>query len=228
MVHSAWGIILAGGKSEQLTSEVDTPFLYLNNNPIIVYSLQAYERCPEIDGIIVAVDKGRIESVASMVQMFGCPKVKKIIPVGSHRQTTILAAMKEMDEDVTIVSIHEASRPFITSDLIGETIKSAKKHGSGVAAVKLVDPVKEVVKGFQVTKSYETEELWSTLTPQSYTRGILKKACDALAKKKMAIEDDSMAVERTKEPIHLVTAKKNNIKIRTPEDLTMATALAKL
>jgi 2-C-methyl-D-erythritol 4-phosphate cytidylyltransferase len=103
------GIIIAGGKSEQISTEVATPYLYLNKQPNHCLFASAYERCPDIDGVIVLVDKERIESVTGMVQMFGCSKVKKIHAIGPHRQIAFSMNSKKWDDEVTLVSMHDVA-----------------------------------------------------------------------------------------------------------------------
>ncbi|OGV43407.1 MAG: hypothetical protein A2X46_13375 [Lentisphaerae bacterium GWF2_57_35] len=219
--------MIAGGKGEQLSAEATIPYLYLNGKPVLTYSLQAFERCPEIDGVILIVDKERIESVTGMVQMFGCSKVKKLMPAAVHRQGSVISALKELDEEVKVVTIHDTSRPCITAEMISETVKAAKRYGSGVAAVALKDYVKEVEKGLTVKNSFEDISLWSVQSPQTFKKDVLLKGYEALAKKKIQTEDDSLAYEKTKESVHLVESKPLNIKIRTVDDLSSLTKLLK-
>ncbi len=227
MVHSTWAIILAGGKSEQLNPEVIIPFLYLGGKPILVYSLQAFEHCMDIDGIVLVVDKDRMDSVKGMVQMFGGSKVKGLIPAASNRQASVINAMKVFDDDATLVCIHDASRPGVTSALISETIKATKRYGSGVAAVPLKEGIKVVEKGHLVKETVEGESLWVAQSPQTFKKDLLVKGYDLLAKKKQTTEDDSLAFEKTKEEVHLVESTVANMRIRTVEDLQLAACFVK-
>ncbi len=226
MIHVTWGIIIACGKREQISPEVDTPFLNLGSKPVLTYSLHAYEQCPDVSGIVVVVSKDRIESVLGMSQMFGFPKVQKIVAGGSSRQASVLNGLKALEEDVSIVSIHDASRPCITADLVGETVKAAKRYGSGVAAVEIPDPVK-AVDGLTVKRTLNDSVLWTAQTPQTFRRDLLVKAYKLASRKHLSIEDDSEAFELTGEEVHLVAAGPSNMKIRLPGDFNVAALLMK-
>ena len=67
MKQAIWGLVMAAGKAEQLSSEIETAFLYLNDRPVLAYSLEAFNQCPEIDGVVVVVSRERAESVLGMV-----------------------------------------------------------------------------------------------------------------------------------------------------------------
>lgn len=228
MVHITWGLIIACGKGEQLSPEVDTPFLNLGSKPVLTYSLLAYEQCPDVSGVVVVANKDRIESVLGMSQMFGFSKVQKIVPGGSHRQTSVMNGLKALEEEVSIVSIHDASRPCITSDLVGETIKAAKRYGSGVVATEIADTVKAVEKGLKVSKTLSNGALWTVQTPQTFRRDLLLKAYKAASRKHMTFDEDSAAIELIGEDVHLVPpAGLINIRIRSPGDFNLAAALMK-
>ncbi len=228
MTHVAWGVILACGKNEQMTSGVETAFLNLGSKPVIAYSLQAYEQCPDIAGVVLVVSKERVESVTGMVQMFGFSKVQKIVAGSSARLSCVLSALKNLDEEVTIVSVHEASRPCITPEFISETVRVAKRYGSAVVGTEIFDPVKEVEKGLSVKKSLNGHALWITQSPQTYLRDVLQKSCDSASKKHIDVDDEATAVDYAGKEVRMMASSINNLKIRTPEEFNLAMFLLKL
>ncbi len=228
MIHVTWGIVIASGKAEQISPEVDTPFLNLGSKPVLSYSLAAYEQCPDISGVVVVAAKERLDSVLGMTQMFGFAKAQKIVGGSSQRQSCVLNGLKALDEDVTIVSIHDASRPCITPDMISESVKAAKRYGSGVTAVEITDAVKEIKKGLTVAKAIDAGTLWMVQTPQTFKRAELQKGYEMAARKKKALADDSEAFELAGEEVHLITAPITNLRIRTPSDFNVAMTLLKL
>ena len=223
-----FGIIVAAGKSERMGADVDKVFLSLGTRPVLAYSLQAFEQCPLIDGIIVVARKDRVEAARGLVQMFGFSKVRKVVAGGATRQASVMIGMAELGDDVKIVAVHDGARPCVTSALIEETIKSAKKCGSGVAAVKLTDTIKEVARGTLVTQTVDRSKLWAVQTPQTFRTDWLKKAYAQTWKKKQEVTDDASAVEMMGEAVHLVPSARSNIKITTPEDLFLAAMILKV
>jgi 2-C-methyl-D-erythritol 4-phosphate cytidylyltransferase len=223
-----FGVIVAAGKSERMGPEVDKAFLSLATRPVLSYSLLAFEQCPLIDGVVLVVRKDRLDSARGLAQMFGCDKVRKIVAGGPSRQASVMLGLAELGDDVRVAAVHDGARPCVTSDLIAETVKSAKRYGSGVAAVKITDTVKEVDHGMLVARTVDRSKLWAVQTPQTFKVECLMRAYENAKKKKLVVTDEASAVEALGEEVHLVPAPLSNIKITTPEDLTLATAILKV
>jgi len=222
------GIVVAGGKSERMGSDIDKAFLSLGTKPVVVYSLFAFEKCRDIDEVILVVRKDRIDSARQAVRMFGCNKVKKVVVGGLLRQQSVINGMNELNEDVDIVVVHDGARPCVTADLISQTIASAKQHGSGIAAVKITDTVKSVDKGLVISETVDRTKLWLVQTPQAFKFNLMQKAFALIEKKKIKVTDEASAVELVSSGVRLVAASSSNIKITTPDDLTLAAALMRL
>jgi 2-C-methyl-D-erythritol 4-phosphate cytidylyltransferase len=188
----------------------------------------AFEKCPDIDGVILVVRKDRIEAARGMSQMFGCYKVKRIVAGGATRQASVLNGLNQLNEDVKIVAVHDGARPCVTSAIISETVKSAKRYGSGVAAVKITDTVKHVDKGTIISKTVDRTKLWAVQTPQAFRVDLLLAAFKEVKKKKLDVTDEASAVELVCDDVRLVPAALSNIKITTADDLNLAAALLKL
>ena len=222
------GIIVAGGKSERMGADIDKAFLSLGTKPVVLYSLFAFEKCSDIDEVILVVRKDRIEAARQAVRMFGCNKVKKIVAGGTLRQKSVINGMKEVDKETDIVVVHDGGRPCVSANLISQTVASAKQHGSGIAAVKITDTVKQVDKGMVISETIDRSKLWLVQTPQAFKINLLKKALTFIVKKKIKVTDEASAVELVSKGVRLVAASFSNIKITTPDDLTFAAALMRL
>jgi len=228
MIHVAWGVIVACGKSEQIDGGADVAFLSSGDSPVLAYSMNAFEHCAEIEGIVIVANKEKLEYVANLVRLYGCNKVRKIVPGTASRATSIQNALKVLDDSVSLVSIHDVSRPCVRSELIGETVRAAKRYGSGVAAVRVEDAIKEVDKGQTSEKSLEGGKLWAMQTPQTFKRDLIEKGLEAATKKKIPLTDESEALHAMKQPVHLVVSEPSNVKIRSADDLVVVGALMKV
>jgi 2-C-methyl-D-erythritol 4-phosphate cytidylyltransferase len=222
-----FGIIVAAGKSERMGADVDKAFLSLGTRPVLAYSLIAFEQCPMIDGVILVVRKDRVDSARGLVQMFGCSKVRAVVAGGATRQSSVMNGLEKLGDDVKIVAVHDGARPCVTPALIEETIKFAKRHGSGVAAVKVTDTIKEVDRGTLVSRTVDRTKLWAVQTPQTFRVDWLRKAFIQAGKKRTVVTDEAAAVEAIGEPVHLVPAPVLNMKITTPADLALAAMILK-
>ena len=228
MTHAAWGIILAGGKGEELAAiKTDTAFLPLGDKPVLAYSLEAFEQCSDIDGIVVVIKKDRVDALRNLVQMYGVTKIRKVVTSSGPRSRMIAAALKALDADVTIGVIHEASRPFVSPELISETIKASKRYGCSASATKIQESVKYVEKGQKVSKTMEGQSLWIVQTPQAFKLDLLQEGLDRATQKKVTLQEETEAIELLKKEVHLIPAADAYMKIRTPDDLVIANALLK-
>ncbi len=223
-----FGVIVAAGKSERMGPDVDKVFLSLGVRPVLAYSLLAFEQCPMIDGVILVVRKDRLDSARGLVQVFGCAKVRKIVAGGATRQVSVRNGLDELGDDVDVVAVHDGARPCVTPRLIEDTIRSAKRNGSGVAAVKVTDTIKEAERNMVVSQTVDRSRLWAVQTPQTYRVDLLRRAYDHVEKKKLTVTDEASAVEELGERVYLVPALWSNIKITTPEDLALAATLLKV
>ncbi len=222
------GIIVAAGRGERIGPDVDKAFLSLGSKPVLVYSLMAFEKCIEIDEVILVVRKERLESARCAVQMFGCTKVRKIVAGGNQRQLSVAHGLAEVGDDVAVVAVHDGARPCVTTELIAATIKSARQYGSGVAAVKITDTVKVAEKGGVISRTVDRTKLWRVQTPQAFKRDVLKKALGMVRKKKLTVTDEASAVELISHSVRLVPSNVSNLKITTPDDLVLAAAVMRL
>lgn len=222
MASTTWAVIVAGGRSDQLAPDVDTAFVNLGSKPVITYSLSAYEQCPDVDAIAIVAPKDRVENLRIMLQMFGCYKVKKIIPGGAQRQASVLSALRAIENGVSVVSIHDSARPCVTVDQISETIKVARKFGCGIIGRKITDTIKLAGKGNAVVENVDAGNLWATATPQAFKYEIVVKALEAAQKKRKTLQDESEAMALIKQEVRIVPTTKPTLKIVVPSDIHTA------
>ena len=218
-------IILAAGKSERMGSGVDKAFLSLVNKPVVAWSLLAFEKCADIDRIVLVVRKDQVIASKAVVKMFGISKIDKIVPGGGKRQESVAAGLAACDLDTRTVVIHDGARPLVTPELVSEVVKQVKKVPAVTVGRPMTDTVKLCEKGTAVTKSVDREKLWTVQTPQAFQVKELRAAHKALGAKE--VTDDCMAIELNGGTVKIVENLKPNFKITTVEDLQLAATLLK-
>ena len=226
MIHIAWGVVVACGKEEQLADGVFTAFLDLSGKPVLAYSLMAFERCPDIQGVLVVTAAQRTDAVWSIKQLYGCSKIRQVVTGTTQRTSSVMAALRALDDEATLVITHDASRPLIQPETISATIKSAKRYGSGISACPSTDAIKQTrtPRGTAV-KATLGPDLWVAMTPQAFRREELIRGYTAASSKRIALPDDSAALELIKQEVRLVDTPGPPIRIRQPADLKLAAAL---
>jgi 2-C-methyl-D-erythritol 4-phosphate cytidylyltransferase len=224
-------VIVAAGKGERMGTvssgvpATDKVFLSLGSKPVLAWSLLAFERCTEIDKIVLVVRKEQLTAAKALCQMFGISKIDKIVAGGSKRQDSVMNGLKEVDGDTRFVVIHDGARPCITSDTIAEVVKQVRRNQAVVVGRKMTDTVKYVEKGVTVTRTEDRSKLWAVQTPQAFNYNLILKAYKQIIADKIEVFDDASAVESIGEAVKIYESSAPNIKITTVDDLRLATAL---
>jgi 2-C-methyl-D-erythritol 4-phosphate cytidylyltransferase len=216
-------IIVAAGKSERMGAGTDKAFLSLGNKPVVAWSLLAFERCPEIDRIVLVVRKEQQIAAKAVVKMFGISKLQAIVPGGNRRQESVKSGLAACDLDTRHVVIHDGARPCITSDVISEVVKLVKRVPAVTVGRKMTDTVKRVGKGTTVAGTEDRDRLWAVQTPQAFQIKVLREAYKALGKNE--VTDDCQAVEMLGETVRIYENRNPNFKITVVEDLQIANAI---
>lgn len=218
-------IIVAAGKSERMGAGTDKAFLNLGPKPVLSWSLLAFERCADIDQIVLVVRKEQFVAAKALAQMFGISKIHAIVAGGKERKDSVLNGMKAMDSDTRYVVVHDGARPCVTSETIAEVVKLARRAGAAVVGRRIFDTVKYVEKGTTVTRTEDRTKLWSVQTPQAFQASLLKKAYAKLAEEGVSVTDDAAAVEHFGETVKIFETNQPNLKITTVDDLQLAAAV---
>lgn len=216
-------IIVAAGKSERMGAGTDKAFLSLVNKPVVAWSLMAFEKCAEIDRIVLVVRKDQQLAAKAVCQMFGISKLDKIVAGGNKRQDSVQAGLSVCDLDTRTVVIHDGARPLVTPELIAEVVKLGARTGAATVGRRMIDTVKTVEKGTTVSRTESREKLWQVQTPQAFQFRALRDAYKALGKTE--VTDDCQAVELNGGAVKIFESNRLNVKITTPDDLQVAAAL---
>ncbi len=218
-------IIVAAGKSERMGTGTDKAFLNLGPKPVLAWSLLAFERCSDVDQVVLVVRKDQIMATKALVRMFGISKIRAVVSGGAKRQDSVMNGLKEVDSDTRIVVIHDGARPCVKPETITETVKLARRTGAAVVGCHIWDTVKVVEKGTTVARTEDRTKLWAVQTPQAFSASIIRRAYANVAAKKLDVTDDASAVELLGEPVKIFETNTPNLKITTVEDLQIAAAV---
>lgn len=218
-------IVLAAGRSTRMGGGANKQFLELLGQPLLRYSLTAFEECPAIDAIVLVRRPDYAAQAEELVRDRGFKKVAAFVDGGTERQDSVWNGLGNCDPGTEIVAVHDGARPLVTPELIDATVQSARAHGTGIAATKIVDTIKEVNPDRTVVRTVDRTKLWAVQTPQTVRFDLLRKAYGLVLKKDIIVTDEAAAVELLGQPVHLVETSFLNLKITTPSDLAMAEAL---
>jgi 2-C-methyl-D-erythritol 4-phosphate cytidylyltransferase len=220
-------IIPAAGFGERMGATIGKQFLMLHDKPILAHTLERFERCTEINEIIVATQRSSFSIIEEMRLKFSLTKLKPLVEGGQRRQDSIANALKKIDAQSEIVVVHDAVRPFVHLKEISQSIETAKYFGASIVAVRAKDTMKMASTDGRVEKTLNRSSLWSVQTPQTFQRKILEDAYAHAEREGIVATDDSFLAEQIGISPIIVEGSYENIKITTPDDLLLAELLSK-
>lgn len=224
-------LLTAGGVGSRMNNDVPKQFLHVKNKPLIVHTLEQFQKHPSIDHIIVVTLPAWIEVIRAYSKEFGITKLKWIVEGGSTGQESICNGIQALKNeglsDDDVVLIHDGNRCNIAAELISDSFSVFAEFGSAVAAIPCVEAVfKSYDGGKSSTTSIPREELYRTQTPHTYTLGKLLWAHEMAAEKGITDTAASCSLmEALGEEVHFSKGLETNLKITTQEDLLIFKAL---
>lgn len=230
MTSKAFAVIPAAGMGKRMGASVNKQYLLLGDRPIIAHTLQVFQDSPDITGIIVVIPADEIPYCQqTVVEAYQLSKVLAIVPGGAERQHSVhngLAALETYAEKHDIVLIHDGVRPFITQEIIRQTILTAATGQGALVAVPVKDTIK-VVHGGMVQQTPNRSTLCHAQTPQGFQFGTILTLHQRASAEQFCTTDDCALYEQYGLPVNTVNGNYRNIKITTPEDLVLAEAFLK-
>jgi 2-C-methyl-D-erythritol 4-phosphate cytidylyltransferase len=211
-----------GGKRGQPSKQ----FFEINGAPILVHTLRVFARNPRISQIMVALRKNEMERFRHELEKETLGAKVELVEGGEHRQDSVanaLASLKAAKDDIVLV--HDAVRPFVDDEIIGNVIRDAEKHGAAIAGLPAVDTIKQVertAEGALITSTIPRERIVQAQTPQGFRYELIKRAFDSALADGFIGTDEASLVERLGTDVWVVMGSARNIKITTPADLELA------
>ena len=215
--HAA--VIVAAGSSTRLGQDKLT--LQVGGASVIERTLTIFQVTACIDEIVLVTRSDRIEEFAALREKLGLNKLKQVVVGGSTRAESSLAGVLAVSDRATVIGIHDAARPLITSELIQATYEMAEKHQAAVPTLPLKDTVKVLEDGYLVSTP-PRDRLAAVQTPQVFQADLIRAALTEAIKNNLPITDDCSAVEALGMKIAAVEGSEENIKITTPPDVLLA------
>lgn len=222
-------LIIAGGVGARMHQSIPKQFLTVNEKPVIVYTLQAFQNHPEIDAIAVVCLEGWENVLNAYATQFGITKMKYVVPGGENGQGSIRNGIFELEKHFAeddIVLIHDAIRPMVSAEIITDCIAKAQQYGCAIATIPCAEAMLETEDGEVSTGSYPRSKLKRTQTPQAFRLGMICDIHRRALKQGItnSIASCTLMVEMG-EQVHFSAGSEKNIKLTTVEDLDIFKAL---
>ena len=212
----------------RMGGETPKQFLELDGSPILLHTLRRLASCEIITEIIVATRADEMNRIEERCHHEKFRQPVRVIKGGPTRQESVTAALEHIADDVELVAVHDAVRPFVTREQISRVIEEARKRGAAILGIPAMDTVKEVKRSSLpqdvalITGTIPRERIVLAQTPQVFRTKLLKEAFAKAAADGVNASDEAGLVERLGYDVHVVHGTERNIKITKPSDMELA------
>lgn len=222
-------LLTAAGSGTRTNQDIPKQFLHVNNKPIIIYTMEAFQKHPSIDSIITVGLQGWLEILWAYAKQFNISKLKWIVPGGITGQESIRNGLEELKLNCSgddIVLVHDGNRPLVSQDVITNSLVKFKKYGCAVAAVPCIEAVFKSDDGVSSDLTIPREQLYRTQTPHVYKLSKLLWAHEQAKLKNITNTAATCSLMNALgESIYFSAGSEKNIKITTIEDIEIFKAL---
>ena len=224
-------LIFAGGTGKRMgNAGRPKQFLELHGKPIIIHTLEHFDRHPEIDAIAVVCIAGWVGYLKELLVRFHIKKVRWIVPGGETSQESTRAGLGILEANCdprdTIVLIHDGVRPLITEKVISDNIAAVKEYGNAITAAPAIETIITVDGNEDVTELIDRQSCRLARAPQSfYLSDIIAMHQKAMADNYDKMIDSASLMIHYGVKLHLVEGPAENIKITTPSDFYIFKAI---
>lgn len=227
-------IIIAGGVGSRMKMDIPKQFIHIYDKPVIIYTLEGFQRHPEIDAIEVVCLDGWQDTLRDYARQYGITKLKWIVTGGNSGQESIRNGVYNLegelkDEDIAI--IHDGIRPMVDSSVLSDIIRVCRKHGNGVTSTPYNEQIFRIQDEYSTREYIPRETLRKVATPQAYRYDLLLRSYKKAFAEEIGIYGSSytntMMVDLG-ETLYFAAGSDKNIKLTSKDDLELFKAYLKM
>jgi 2-C-methyl-D-erythritol 4-phosphate cytidylyltransferase len=217
----AHAILVAGGAGSRFHSATPKQFQTVLGKPLLAHALERLRLSGVIARVILVLPKdGFDEAKRTVAPYLGDPSRVEVVPGGDSRQDSMIEGLSRIAAPFEgLVAVHDAARPAVPPSLVARVVEAAAVDGGAIAALPVVETIKEASTDLRVARTVPREHLYRAQTPQCFRYDVLARAVRKAAEDGFRGTDEASLVERLPAPIRIVLGSEQNLKVTTPEDL---------
>lgn len=220
-------IIVAAGTGSRTGSAELKQFRWVAGKPMLLHSVQRFQARPDVAMVVCVLPRAFAGDPPPW--LFQSDLNRLLVSVGGReRQHSVANGLEDLPPEVGVVVVHDAARPLVTDATIDAVIRTARSGRGAVAALPVVDTLKEVDADGCVVRTVDRNRLWRAQTPQAFPRAFLERAHAAARQDGVIGTDDAALCERLGLPVATVQGSERAMKITTDGDFGRADVLASL
>ena len=229
----ATAIIIAGGSGTRMGQDIPKLFINVYDKPVLIYTLEGFQKHPMIDSIEVVCLDGWQNVVKAYAKQFNIDKLRWIVPGGKTSQESIRNGVYNLENEVDaeeIVIIHDGIRPLVDESVLTDVILKAAEYGNAVSSQPYNEQIFIIDDEISTTRYIPRETLRRVSTPQAYKFGLLDSKYHEAFERKIGIYGSSYANTMMVElgvRLYFAAGSDKNVKLTTKDDLEMFKAYLK-
>ena len=227
-------LIIAGGVGSRMHLEIPKQFINVYDKPVIVYTMEAFQRHPMIDAIEVVCLDGWHDILRAYAKQYGITKLKWVISGGKSGQESIRNGVYFLEDKCSpedIVIVHDGIRPLVDDTVLSDVIIKCEQYGNAVTAMPYNEQIFVADDEISTVKYIPRETLRRVSTPQAYQYVLLDEKYHEAFEKEIGIYGSSytntMMVELGVR-LYFSAGSDKNIKLTTTDDLELFKAYLKM
>lgn len=219
-------VVVAAGRGERMGASLPKPFLPIATIPLFIHTIRSLNQSAFIKRIVLVIAADRELLCRTLLEQHRPISVPLTLTHGGQeRQDSVRLGLAALDPDCDIVVIHDAARPFISAQIIDQSIATAAEYGGALVAVPARDTIKRVSQEQLVIDTVPRQGLWLAQTPQTFRVEAIREAHVRASASGITVTDDAALLEWAGGQVKIVPGDLRNFKVTTPEDLQLAEAL---
>jgi 2-C-methyl-D-erythritol 4-phosphate cytidylyltransferase len=216
----AQAILVAGGSGSRFHSANPKQFQRVLGKPLLAHALERLRLSGVIARVILVLPRDGFDEAKRTVGPYLGDYPVELVPGGATRQESMIEGFSRIVPSFQgLVAVHDAARAAVPSSLVARVVEAAAIDGGAIAALPVVETIKEATAELQVARTVPRERLYRAQTPQCFRYDVLSRAVTKAVVDHFSGTDEASLVERLGAPIRIVPGSEQNLKVTTLEDL---------
>ena len=217
-------VIVAGGTGTRVGGEELKQFRWVAGKPMLLHSVQAFMARPDVGTVVCVLPQQYAGDPPP--RLFQCDVDRLLVSLGGRtRSESVANGLDDLPDEAQIVLVHDAARPLVDATTVDRVVESVRAGTSAIAALPVVDTLKEVDAEGMIVRTVDRDRLWRAQTPQGFPRHVIVDAHRRATREHISATDDAALCERLGIPVRVVRGAERAMKITEPGDFSRAEAL---
>ncbi len=227
VVRDVGVVIVAGGQGTRAGSSELKQFRWIAGKPMLLHSLQTFHARADVAVVVCVIPRVYVGDPPPWILQ--CDVDRLLVSVGgATRSESVLNGLEDLPPEVRYVLVHDAARPLVGDAMIERVVAQVRTGTGAIAALPVVDTLKEVDEQGRIVRTVERSKLWRAQTPQGFPREMIETAYREAHIAGITATDDAALCERLGLPVVVVTGSEKALKVTTADDFARAEAMQHL